>query len=62
MSRITIVNWDPNCFNSLVLEKSTKELILALVTNHIEAERAAGEIPIYGSRKNGNGLIILLDG
>jgi hypothetical protein len=62
MSRITIVNWDRNLFESLVLENSTKELVFALVTSHDEAQRAANQRATHTSGGNRKGLIILLHG
>jgi hypothetical protein len=57
VSRITLVKWNTKAFDSLVLDNSAKELIFALVTNQINAERAT---ELRGGK--GNGLIILLHG
>lgn len=57
VSRITLVKWNSKAFDSLVLERPAKELIPALVTNQIDAERATD---LSGGK--GNGLIILLHG
>lgn len=51
VSRIVLVEWNPKAFDVLVIDDSTKELILALVTSQINAERGRG-----------NGLTILLHG
>ncbi|KFY06830.1 hypothetical protein V492_07707 [Pseudogymnoascus sp. VKM F-4246] len=57
VSRITPVQWNTEAFESLVVDKETKELINALVTNQIDAEK--GTDLMSGK---GNGLFILLHG
>jgi hypothetical protein len=57
VSRITPVIWNTEAFNSLVIDKETKELISALVTNQIDAEKATDLMS-----GKGNGLFILLHG
>ena len=49
--------WNRDSFESLVIEPETKELIVALITNKLEAERATDLVA-----GKGNGLIILLHG
>jgi SpoVK/Ycf46/Vps4 family AAA+-type ATPase len=51
------VEWNKSAFDSLVLDEDTKELIHALVTNKIEAERGTDMI-----HSKGTGLIMLLHG
>jgi hypothetical protein len=51
------VTWNKEAFESLVVDDETKELIQALVTNQIAAERSTDLIS-----GKGNGLIILLHG
>ena len=51
------VDWNEESFKSLVVDNDTKELIIALVTNKLEAERATDLMAGKGS-----GLIILLHG
>jgi len=51
------VRWNTEAFDSLVIDETTKELIRALVTNQIDAEK--GTDMMSGK---GNGLFILLHG
>ncbi|KAK8250829.1 P-loop containing nucleoside triphosphate hydrolase protein [Phyllosticta capitalensis] len=51
------VCWDKDAFKSLVMDSSTKELIMALVTSQIEPSQATELMS-----NKGNGLIILLHG
>ncbi|KAM0302826.1 hypothetical protein ACHAO8_011542 [Botrytis cinerea] len=51
------VVWHEESFESLVIDPEAKELIIALITNKLEAERNTDVIP-----GKGNGLIILLHG
>jgi hypothetical protein len=51
------VLWNKESFDSLVIDDDTKELIIALITNKLEAERATDLMA-----GKGNGLIILLHG
>jgi hypothetical protein len=51
------VVWHTESFQSLVIDPEAKELIIALITNKIEAERNTDVIP-----GKGNGLVILLHG
>jgi SpoVK/Ycf46/Vps4 family AAA+-type ATPase len=57
VSLIEEVKWHTESFQSLVIDPDTKELIIALITNKIEADR--GTDLIAGK---GNGLVILLHG
>jgi hypothetical protein len=57
VSRLTPVKWNTEAFDSLVIDEETKELIKALVTNQIDAEK--GTDLMSGK---GNGLFILLHG
>ncbi|KAJ5719268.1 hypothetical protein N7493_007723 [Penicillium malachiteum] len=54
---ISDVKWNREAFQSLVMERKSKELIQALVTSQIEAEKATDLISGKGS-----GLILLLHG
>ncbi|KAJ5629833.1 hypothetical protein N7528_003490 [Penicillium herquei] len=54
---ISDVKWNREAFQSLVMERKSKELIQALVTSQIEAEQATDLIS-----GKGNGLILLLHG
>jgi SpoVK/Ycf46/Vps4 family AAA+-type ATPase len=54
---ISDVKWNREAFQSLVIERKSKELIQALVTSQIEAEKATDLISGKGS-----GLILLLHG
>ena len=51
------VRWNQESFVSLVIDNDTKELIIALITNKLGAERATDLMA-----GKGNGLIILLHG
>jgi hypothetical protein len=51
------VQWNTAAFNSLVVDKETKELISALVINQIDAEKSTDLMS-----GKGNGLFILLHG
>lgn len=51
------VEWNKMAFESLVVEEETKELVQALVTNRLVAEKGADMI-----EDKGNGLTILLHG
>lgn len=51
------VKWNRQAFEHLVAEKATKELIQALITNQVSAERGTDLIA-----NKGNGLIMLLHG
>jgi AAA+ superfamily predicted ATPase len=57
VDRITDVTWNKQAFESLVVDEDTKELIHALITNQLAAEK--GTDLISGK---GNGLIVLLHG
>jgi hypothetical protein len=57
VDRIAEVVWNKEAFESLVLDKKTKGLIEALVSNQIEAEKSTDLIS-----GKGNGLILLLHG
>ncbi|KAJ5806405.1 uncharacterized protein N7503_004007 [Penicillium pulvis] len=54
---ISEVKWNREAFQSLVMDRKSKELIQALVTSQIEAEQATDLIS-----GKGNGLILLLHG
>ena len=56
-SSVEDVVWNKDCFDSLVMEAETKELIMALVTNKIIRSMATDYF--FGK---GNGLVILLHG
>ncbi|KAK7460276.1 hypothetical protein Landi51_00524 [Colletotrichum acutatum] len=57
VDRIRDVAWNDQAFNSLVADEDMKMLILALVTNQIDAKRGTDVID-----NKGNGLIMLLHG
>lgn len=57
MARIKDVIWNTKAFESLVVDKETKELVIALVTNQIDIEKSTDLM-----RGKGNGLFILLHG
>jgi hypothetical protein len=57
VSRISDVKWNKAAFDSLVIDKETKELISALVTNQIDSEKSTDLM-----NGKGNGLFILLHG
>jgi AAA+ superfamily predicted ATPase len=57
VDRITDVTWNKQAFENLVVDEDTKELIHALITNQLAAEK--GTDLISGK---GNGLIVLLHG
>lgn len=57
VSRIIPVRWNAEAFDSLVVDDATKELISALVTNQIDAEKSTDLMS-----GKGNGLFILLHG
>jgi SpoVK/Ycf46/Vps4 family AAA+-type ATPase len=57
VDRITDVTWNKQAFENLVVDGDTKELIHALITNQLAAEK--GTDLISGK---GNGLIVLLHG
>ncbi|EXJ71047.1 uncharacterized protein A1O5_06040 [Cladophialophora psammophila CBS 110553] len=55
--RISEVDWNVEAFENLLIERKARNLILALVSNQIGAERSTGLIA-----GKGNGLILLLHG
>jgi AAA+ superfamily predicted ATPase len=57
VDKTSAVVWNKQAFRDLVVEEKTKELVKALVTNHLLA--AQGTDSIDGK---GNGLILLLHG
>ncbi|KAK1706643.1 hypothetical protein BDP67DRAFT_547794 [Colletotrichum lupini] len=57
VDQIRDVAWNDQAFNSLVADEDMKMLILALVTNQIDAKRGTDVID-----NKGNGLIMLLHG
>jgi hypothetical protein len=57
VDRISEVNWNVEAFETLVIERKARNLILALVSNQIESEKSTDLIA-----GKGNGLILLLHG
>ncbi|ERF77115.1 hypothetical protein EPUS_07656 [Endocarpon pusillum Z07020] len=57
VDRISEVKWNVEAFETLVLERKARNLILALVSNQIAAEKSTDLIA-----GKGNGLILLLHG
>lgn len=57
VDQISKVSWNKDAFKSLVLDEKTKELVQALVSNQITAEKSTDLIS-----GKGNGLILLLHG
>ncbi|KAK0624599.1 hypothetical protein B0T17DRAFT_530561 [Bombardia bombarda] len=57
VGRMEDVEWNTEAFNLLVIDKETKELVQAVVTNQLNAEENTDLI-----RGKGNGLFILLHG
>lgn len=57
VDNILALEWNKDAFESLAIDKESKELIDALVNNKIAAEKATDMV-----RGKGNGLIILLHG
>ncbi|KAK5271709.1 hypothetical protein LTR96_003536 [Exophiala xenobiotica] len=57
VDRISEVNWNVEAFETLVVERKARNLILALVSNQIATERSTDLIA-----GKGNGLILLLHG
>lgn len=57
MEHTSPVAWNKQAFENLVIDEDTKELIIALVTNKLAAEKATDMMS-----GKGNGLIILLHG
>lgn len=57
VDRIRDVTWNEQAFKSLVADENMKELILALVTNHLAPDKGTDLI-----QNKGNGLILLLHG
>ncbi|KOS37343.1 hypothetical protein ACN38_g11872 [Penicillium nordicum] len=57
VDRISHVEWDNDAFESLATDSKSRNLIEALVTNHVELEYSADLIT-----GKGNGLILLLHG
>lgn len=51
------VTWNDEAFDLLVMERQTKELVEAVVTNHLDEDRDTDVI-----NGKGNGLFILLHG
>jgi hypothetical protein len=54
---ISPVVWNQQAFDNLVVDDDTKELVKALVTNQLDAEKATDLMD-----GKGNGLVILLHG
>lgn len=57
MDQVRPVVWNQQAFNSLVLDRKTKELITALVSKQISAAKSTDVVA-----GKGNGLILLLHG
>ena len=57
VDRISDVSWNKEAFENLVVNPKTKELVQALVTNQLRADRSTDLI-----RGKGNGLTVLLHG
>lgn len=57
VDQVRDVQWNKNAFQNLVLDGDTKEIVQALVTNKIAADRGTDLID-----NKGNGLILLLHG
>ncbi|KAJ5209578.1 hypothetical protein N7449_003957 [Penicillium cf. viridicatum] len=57
VDRISHVEWNKDAFESLAIDSKSRDLIEALVTNHVEPEYSADLIA-----GKGNGLILLLHG
>lgn len=57
MDQLRDVTWNDQAFRSLVAEEDMKQLILALVTNQLDADQGTDLID-----NKGNGLIMLLHG
>ncbi|CAG8959782.1 hypothetical protein HYFRA_00001689 [Hymenoscyphus fraxineus] len=57
VDRISDVTWNKEAFESLVLDSKTKDLIEALISNQLAAEKSTD---LIGGK--GNGLILLLHG
>jgi ATPase family associated with various cellular activities (AAA) len=55
--QITEVTWNKEAFKSLVLDRKTKDIIQALISNQLDAEKSTDLIS-----GKGNGLILLLHG
>ena len=53
--RISDITWNEEAFQTLVVERNSKDLIQALVTSQLEAEKSTDLIA-----GKGNGLILLL--
>ncbi|KAF2479971.1 P-loop containing nucleoside triphosphate hydrolase protein [Neohortaea acidophila] len=58
VDRLAPINWNPNCFDELVLPSAQKDLVKALVATHIE-QRVAFDDIVAGK---GKGLILVLHG
>jgi ATPase family associated with various cellular activities (AAA) len=57
VDQITEVTWNKEAFKSLVLDRKTKDVIQALISNQLDAEKSTDLIS-----GKGNGLILLLHG
>lgn len=57
VDRVSDISWNKQAFESLVVNEKTKELVQALITNQLTAEKSTDLI-----RGKGNGLTILLHG
>ncbi|OQE29204.1 hypothetical protein PENFLA_c004G10182 [Penicillium flavigenum] len=57
VDRISHIEWNKDAFESLAIDSKSRDLIEALVTNHVEPEYSADLIA-----GKGNGLILLLHG
>ena len=57
VDKLKPVDWNENAFKSLAVDPDTKELVEALVTNKIEADKGTDLV-----QGKGTGLIMLLHG
>lgn len=60
VDRISEVEWNKEAFESLAIEPKSRDLIEALVTNHLEPGNSAYSADVIAGK--GNGLILLLHG
>ena len=58
VEKLTAVDWNPNCFEQLVLPSAQKDLVKALVATHIQQRLNFDDI----AKGKGKGLILVLHG
>ena len=58
LDKLSPVDWDPNCFDQLVLPAAQKDLVKALVATHVEQRLGFDDIV----KGKGKGLILVLHG